>query len=297
MGQGNTVLFFCVRAIFSVQNIESVAEKREAQSPVCTLQALHFAFFTCMVSAMKLGPVGKAVVVVAVAVCALIAIRALDAVPASRLASFLGITVTVSDLSPTVSPSLTPRPTGYLSELSRGTVAVQTFRAASLVATGSGTVVSSDGLILTTSLAAPYGSGSYVYQVATTDGEVLRAVGVWRVSGFVLLKVQATDLDAVLFEAETPKSGDQVTVVGAFLSLSQYVPVIVPAVIPYAAESRNTVISIDRALLPSLYGARVVDGSGRSIGLIQPTYPLARLLSAADINAALEKYFASAQKR
>lgn len=245
---------------------------------------------------MKLGPIGKAVVVVVVALCALFAIRAIDAIPASRLASLLGITVTVSDLSPTASPTPTPL-TGRASELSRGTVAVQTFGFSSLVAAGSGTIVSSDGLILTTSLAAPYGSGSYVYQVATSDGAVLRATGVWRLSGLVLLKVQATDLDAVLFDAATPQSGDSVTIVGALLSLSQYVPVIVPAAVPYVPEARNTVLSFDRALLPSLYGARVVDSAGRSIGLVQPTYPLARLLSAADINAALEKYFAAAQKR
>ena len=84
-----------------------------------------------------------------------------------------------------------------------GSVAVQTFAGASLIRQGPGTAVSADGLILTNIVAAPYGTGGYVYQIATPRGDVLRAKWVaWdKATGLTLLKAEATNLDAVLFDA------------------------------------------------------------------------------------------------
>ena len=233
----------------------------------------------------------------ALAMAALAAIRFVDRIPARRLAALLGITVTVSDSAPaTPSPVPSVQPlSSQVSALSLGTAAIQTFSGSMLVRAGSGTIVSSDGLIVTLSSAAPYGSGSYLYQVAISDGRLLRAQSVRRGgSGLTLLRVAATDLDTVPFDPHAPiLAGSQVMLVGAFRSLSGYTPVIVPAVIPYAADIRDIPLSLDRTFAGRLLSARVVDDSGRSLGLVQVSGAYPKMISAATINTFVDDYLRS----
>jgi hypothetical protein len=248
---------------------------------------------------MKLGPISKAVILVVLAVAVLAAVRFLDRIPARRLAALLGVTVTVSDpmsADASPSPSVLVQPlSSQVSALSLGTVAIQTFSGSTLVRTGSGTIVSSDGLIITTAAVAPYGSGSYIYQVAIGDGRLLRASYVWRDgSGLALLRVAATDLNTVPFDQNIAVyAGSPVTLVGAFLSLSRYTPVIMPAVIPYAADIRDIPLSVDRLFAARLVSARVVDEDGRSIGLVQLAGAYPRMISAAVINTFVDRYLFS----
>lgn len=249
---------------------------------------------------MKSGPVTKMVVVVALACAVLVAIRILDAVPARRVASLLGLTVTVGELhdaSPTPVPTLRPLD-DQAAALSLGTVALQTFDGPALVRSGSGTVVSSDGLIVTTTAAAPYGSGSYVYQAATSGGALVRAHGVWRDqgAGLVLLKVQAWDLDTVPFDEAVPlQAGTTATLTAAFVQLSRYIAVLVPATIPYVTD-REIPLSLDRSLASVVAGARVVDRSGRSLGLVQfGQYP--RLIPSSAVNAFMQQYLNRTSKK
>ncbi len=239
---------------------------------------------------MKFRSAWTLAIVVVLACLAVWAVSYIERIPPKRLASLLGITVTVSDInSPGVSPSPRFTPVGGDVASSMGLVAVQTFSGPALIRQGTATAVSADGLILTTSLAAPYGSGSYLYQVATPRGQILRAVRVASdaASGLVLLKADATDLDAVLFDVSSPVAGQQLQAVSSQIQVSQFVPIRLPVWVVWSAS--RTTLSLDRSFISSVLGARLVDAQGRSVGMVglstQPTF-----IDAGVINAFIEKY-------
>ncbi len=248
---------------------------------------------------MKFRPAWALGAVVVLAVASLAAVRYIDRIPPQRLASLLGITLTVSDLrqeSPSPSPRVSPA-TNDRTAL-RGSVAVQTFLGSALVRQGSGTVVSADGLILTTTVAAPYGSGSYVYQIATSRGQLLRAHRVLsdRVSGLVLLKADAVDLDAVLFDttADPFVAGQQLEAVASQVQISTFTNQRLPLWVAWASPDGQITVSLDRVLGYAFHGARVIDQYGHSLGIILYSSSSPRVVKASAINTFLESYLARA---
>ncbi len=225
----------------------------------------------------------------------------IDHIPPQRLASLLGFTVSVSDVGttskPTPSPSTRLTPASGDSSSTLGTVAVQTFSGPVLVRQGAGTAVSVDGLVLTIVATAPYGSGSFVYQIATPRGQLLRArrVSSDAVTGLVLLKAEASDLDAVLFSQVESSAGAQWEAVSAQVIASRFVAMRLPVWVVWSDGDRQTTLSMDRAQASSFNGARLIDESGRSVGLMrnasQPS-----LITAARINEFLDRYLEQAVK-
>jgi hypothetical protein len=238
---------------------------------------------------MKLGPIWKIGAVILLLLASAMAIHFLDHIPARR-----PIIET-----PIVQPSPSSQPlTEQVSSLALGTVAVQTFSGSTLIRLGSGTVVSSDGLIITTSAVAPYGPGSYIYQIATATGSLLRASSVLHdSSGLVLLKVNASELNTVLFDENISfQAGTDVVLVGAFVRLSHYTSIVIPAVVPYVTDGRDIPLSAAPAFTSMLAAARVVDPSGHSLGLVQLGGAYPRMIPAVVLNAFIERYLAQTRK-
>lgn len=251
---------------------------------------------------MKFRPVWKMVTVVALGGLAVWAISYIEHTPPQRLAALLGFTVSVNDGGATPKPTPIPSNalTPFVGDASSmlGTVAVQTFSGPVLVRYGAGTAVSADGLILTTTATAPYGSGSFVYQIATSRGQVLRArrVASDTATSLVLLKVDANDLDAVLFsQDERLSAGMQLQSVSARVVASRFVPMRLPVWVVWSDENRQTVLSLDRAFAGTMHGARLIDASGHSVGLLRNAAQPG-LITAAQINVFLERYFGQAIK-
>ena len=244
---------------------------------------------------MKFRPVWKMIALVALGGAAIWSVSFIDRIPPQRLASLLGIAVSVSDV--TATPKISPSPSHQLTSATDdsstlGTVAIQTFSGPVLVRQGAGTAVSVDGLVLTTVAIAPYGSGSFVYQVATPRGQLLRArrVASDSIGGLVLLKTEANDLDAVLFSPDSPISaGAQLEAVSGQIIASRFVAMRLPVWVVWSDAGRQTVLSMDRAYANSFNGARLIDESGRSVGLVRNALQPG-LITAELINAFLERY-------
>lgn len=225
---------------------------------------------------------------------ALIAIRYIGHIPSGRLASLLGITVTVSDLQATPSSSPRTTPIGGDQSALLGSVVVQTFRGAFLVRQGPGTAVSSDGLILTTTAVAPYGSGSYVYQIATSRGQVVRAkrVASDKALGLTLLKAEGAEFDAILFDT-TPASavfaGQQLEAISGQVLVSTFTTQRLPVWVVAVVRDTHIELSMDRNFATIFNGARILNQSGSSIGLLQFN-PNPFLLSPQSINAFIDTY-------
>ena len=240
---------------------------------------------------MKLGPIGRVVALTLFVVLVVGAIAYIERLPVPRLASLFGVSVTVSDLkSPTPSPSVIPL-SDRLPALSLGTVAVQTFAGSQLIRTAAATAVTSDGLFVTTTTAAPYGSGSFTYQLATSQGSVVRArrVAYDARTGLTLLKADGLDVGTVDFAPDVQlRAGDQLDAVGATFALSHYVPVVLPVEVVYSPDGVSAVLSYDRTFTVLLAGARLVDTASREVGIY--TNSAAGLISAAAISAFTDTY-------
>lgn len=230
-----------------------------------------------------------------VVTASLFSIRYLDRLPSERLAALLGITVTVRDINQTPIPSPQVFPAQGNESAILGLVTVQTYSGATLIRQGTGTAVSVDGLVLTLASIAPYGSGSYVYQVATPHGQVARAYRVAsdRQAGLVLLKADIGDLDAVLFDdgARGLNSGQGLESVSSRIAVSQFEIMRLPVWVVSIMRDHEITLSLDRAYGPLFHGARLIDASQRSVGIIRyGTQPV--LISAASLNSFIESYLA-----
>lgn len=230
---------------------------------------------------MKFGVVWRAAALVALGCATLGAILLIERIPSHHLTSLLGF----------AEVSSTPNTSSESTAL--GSVAVQTFDGSALVRQGSGVAVSSDGLILTTTAVAPYGSGSFVYQVATERGQLLRARRIVSdpLIGLVLLKVETNDLNAILFDQhESLQAGMELEAISSQLAWSKFSVVRLPVWVVWSDEAHTTTaLSLDRAYGNLVSGARLVSKNGYSVGIFRWTgQPM--LIRAEQINDFLEKY-------
>jgi S1-C subfamily serine protease len=249
---------------------------------------------------MKNAPLLRIGGLVLLALTVLGAVWYVEQVPPDRLAALMGFSVSISDESPrpTPSPSVSIVPVSeQVPALSGGTVVVETFSRTQRIRAGSGTVVSSDGLVLTTAAAAPYGSGGYVYQVAASDGRLVRArrVAADGASGLVLLKADGLDRATVPFEeAPVVRAGDELTIIGASLVQSRYVPVVISAGVVHAADAKSAALSLDRSYVALLAGARVVARDGKTLGILLPR-AVAGITDGSVVNAFIRRYLETLQ--
>jgi hypothetical protein len=244
---------------------------------------------------MKYSPIFKVIGVVLLVLASTWAIRYLEQIPSARLAQLMGITVKVSDIDVGFSETPTPRPPGDAQlQPARPVVAVQAFAASKLARQGTGIVVSSDGLVLASNAVAPYGSGSYTYQVVLSDGTAIRAirVGYDAPTNLALLKADAEGLDSAVFDVVTPEAGGQLLALAAQVMVSRYVPLRVPVSVVYVVDEKQIALSLDRTYLPQLIGAPLTDRTGRIIGLMR-TAPSVGIIPASAVNAFIDRYLAT----
>lgn len=254
---------------------------------------MYCVFKSVSVSAMKLGSSGRLIGVVALILCAVAAISLFEHIPPQRLAALLGISVSVSDRPTGQSPSPSESPSTHDGLIAEAVVSVQTFLGPTLVRQGSGISVSSDGLVLTNAATAPYGSGTYVYQVVLSRGDVLRAsrVAYDSATGLVLLKIDGDSFDAVLFdESVSLSAGMQLEAISADIQFVRFFVKRLPVWVVWNNGSQVE-LSMDRALGGALHGARIADQYNRSLGVLswsgKPT-----LIDAKKINRFIDTYLA-----
>lgn len=163
----------------------------------------------------------------------------------------------------------TPKPNEW-SNLAAGTiessVAVQTFSGNRIARFGTGTVVSSDGLIVTVADAVPVTSPSAVYQVVA-PGRVLRALVVKRdlARNLALLKADAGDLSIARMTQTRPLVGTPLAIVGGIVDVSEYAPFFAHGWLSYDANRFGV---LDADFQSILAGGRVLDTDGRQVGVI-----------------------------
>lgn len=169
------------------------------------------------------------------------------------------------------------------------TVAVQSFKGGKIVREGSGIVISSDGVIITTFDAI---AGADVFQVLHGD-KILRARLVLY-DGFkniALLKVAATDMSATRLERNYQfHPGQDVVVSGKMVELSSPVVFAQKGMISYVLTKD---ITVDTEPNNFLSGSKVINNSGIVVGMAYLRNGAVRLITAESMDDLVKSYFDS----
>lgn len=169
------------------------------------------------------------------------------------------------------------------------TVGIQSFKATKIIREGSGMVVSSDGLIVTT---LDVVSGSDVFQVFYKD-KLLRARLV-KYDGFknlALLKVGITNMDVARFDRNYQfQPGQDVVMSGKIVELSRPTVFIQKGMVSHIF-SKDIFLNAE----PNYYisGSKVVNNSGKVVGITYLRGDTVRLIKAETIDDFIKKYFES----
>lgn len=194
---------------------------------------------------------------------------------------------------PTSLPSAQAGPAGSWAAVAAAAgpsgVAVQAFQGGRLIRSGFATVVSSDGLVVTVSEAAPLASPAASFQVATPDGRLLQTRVVARDGrvNLVLMKVVASDLTISPLAVSRPPAGSELALVGGFMQLSGYTASFAHA---WVAHSFPSYLVLDAVPGSVQAGSRAIGADGRQDGIVFVRNGQVRMIPADIIGDFVDSY-------
>lgn len=184
--------------------------------------------------------------------------------------------------SPTAIP--TPFPDAWekiAADASLSTVAIQSFQGGALVRSGSGIILSSDGLVATTADVVPVGMSAY--QVVFDD-KVARGVVIARATAanLALIRVDASGLTvSALDRIDRPASGREFIITGKLVTLTGPAAFTQKALVNYTA-GKTTVL--DTARNTFISGGKIVNATGRVAGMAALRDGKVLMIPASDID-------------
>jgi len=194
-------------------------------------------------------------------------------------------------------PAPTPTPTVVSSDFWQkivsdhvlNTVAIQSFKGGSMVREGSGIVISSDGVVITTFDVI---SGADVLQVFHRD-KILRAkvIRYDGIKNLALLKVDSADMDVTRLDRDYQfQPGQDVIVSGKMVELSNSVVFAQRGMISYIL-SKDIVIDTEPNYF--LSGSKVINNSGIVVGMSYLRSGAVRLVTSEAIDDFIKSHFES----
>jgi S1-C subfamily serine protease len=175
-----------------------------------------------------------------------------------------------------------------VSDNSFSTVAIQTFKGGKVIREGSGMVIASDGIILTT-FDVVVGNAD-VYQIFYND-KILRAQLV-KYDGFknlALLKIPSTDINVTRFEKNYQfQPGQDLIISGKKIKLSESTVFAQKAIVNYIMSND---IVLDAFPNYFISGAKVINNVGMVVGMSYLRNGVVRLITAETIDNFIKEYF------
>lgn len=178
---------------------------------------------------------------------------------------------TISQPAVTPTPLATEAPmpnewSALTSDADPSSVLIQTFQGGRVIRSGTGTIMSSDGLIVTVTDVVPFTSPSATYQVIAGE-RFIRAQVVRRnyQQNLALLKADVGDLTIAQTTATRPLVGSPLAIVGGISEVSRYRPYFVHGWLSYDLDEYA---GLDTAFVPTLAGGRAMTADGRQVGVV-----------------------------
>lgn len=153
-----------------------------------------------------------------------------------------------------------------ISEVKNRIVAIQSFRGGELIRSGSGLILTRDGMIVTTNAVAT--ATADIFQVIS-GGKILKGSIVLRdyAKNLVLLSVAENDWAVAGFSDELPKIASNQMIVGKVARFSKD-DLLVSTALVNQVDSEHKVFKISAPYDLNLYGAALVNNQAKILGLI-----------------------------
>lgn len=169
-----------------------------------------------------------------------------------------------------------------------GIVAIQSFQAGRLLRSGSGLILTQDGLIATVNAVVP--AEADVFQV-TNQGKILKAKVVFRefTDNLAIISVSGANLRVVRFGLDLPELGKNLLIFAKVVDFGKDTPLVASALVSQVNEEKKT-FKISAGYDINLYGAGLIDNEGTIPALVNFRNAKPNLIPAAVINNALNNY-------
>lgn len=188
--------------------------------------------------------------------------------------------------------------TDYFSEaiqkVGASVVAIQSFKGGRLIRSGSGVVLTQDGLIATVNSAAP--AEAEVIQVTNT-GRIYRGKVVQRDfnRNIAIVSVADGNLQVARFKTDLPELAKNLIVLSKVIEFGADEPVITPVIVSQVSIDKKT-YRVSIAFDSTLFGAALVDGEGTVLGLVDFKSQKVSIIHAETLNSALSSYLAKIKR-
>lgn len=145
-------------------------------------------------------------------------------------------------------------------------VAIQSFSGGQLIRSGSGIVLTQDGLIATVNSVAP--PQAEIFQVFN-GGKIYKAKVVFRDYGknIAIISVPEADFQVTRFKTDLPNLGQELLIFSKLVSFGRESPFVEEAVIARVDEGGNA-FEISAPYDYRLYGSALMNGEGTVVGMI-----------------------------
>lgn len=186
-------------------------------------------------------------------------------------------------------------PSDYFSEaikkIEPSVVAVQSFSGGRLIRSGSGIVLTRDGLIVTVNSLVP--ASAEIFQV-TGGGKIYKAKVVSRdyAKNIALISVPEASFQVARFKFDLPNLGQELLIFSKLVSFGKETPLVEKATVSRTDGSGNT-FEISAPYDYRLYGSALVDGEGNILALIDFKNQKPVVLSSKLVEDILNTYLAS----
>jgi len=170
---------------------------------------------------------------------------------------------------------------------------IQSFSGGQLVRSGSGIVLTRDGLIATTNSIVP--ADADVFQVFN-GGQIYRAKVVFRdyAKNIAIISVPATSFQVAVFKSGLPNLGQELLVFSKQVKFSKENPFVEEAIVSRINEGDNA-FSISAAYDYQLFGSALLDGEGEVLGIVDFKNQKPSVVFSQSIKGALSAYLAQSQ--
>jgi hypothetical protein len=170
-------------------------------------------------------------------------------------------------------------------------VAVQSFSGGRLIRSGSGVILTRDGLIATLNSLIP--SGAYIFQV-TGNGKIYKAKVVSRdyTKNIALISVAESDFQVAKLKSDLPSLGQELLIFSKLVNFGKETPLVERVTVSRIHEG-DSAFEVSTPYDSQLYGSALVDGEGAILALVDFKNQKPVVLSSKFVGDFLNTYLAS----
>ncbi len=184
--------------------------------------------------------------------------------------------------------------TKAINEIKKSVVSVQSFSNSKLIRTGSGIVVTQDGLIITLNSLVPVEAN--VYQVSLNSKKFnAKVLSRNQPLNLAVISIPESNLNVTKIKKELPELGKNVLAFAMTLDLGKTNSYVVKTIISQIVDEQKQ-IKVPLALDQSLFGSALVDEEGALLGLVEFRGFANNVMSSQVIEEYLNKYLSLPKK-